>query len=254
MSTANITEIQLQINLVNLKNLQDLLKIGEVVNVEVLDINQNEATINLKGSIIKAFSNTELEKNSTLKLLVTRLEPFVELKILNVGLKENFYAKTINNILSKTISNDIEKFILENADEKKLSNYIKTSFETITSTLLNNNIHLNENVFVVIAYYIGSWRLNLYVNSRKKLTKQKKLRQTLTVFCETLIGLIKINIIKIDSIWVNLWIYKKSAYELLLSCKDELENYVKVPIKIIFKKNKPSIETLKTISYLDVFI
>ncbi|MGC8821796.1 MAG: hypothetical protein ACP5QF_02785 [Desulfurella sp.] len=254
MNFGDISEIKLQIDSINLKNLQELLKIGEVVNAKVLNVENSQTTVNIKGNNIKAFSNLNLEKDSTLKLLVTKLEPFVELKILNIDSKENLNLKTMDNLVNKVILDNIAKSTLENVDEKTFGNYIKTSFETISNALLNNNIHINENVFIVIAYYIETKRFNIYVKSRKKLTKQKKLRQTLTIFSETPIGLIKIDITKMESMWANLCVYDKKSYELLYSCKKELKDYVKIPIKIILKQEKPSIETLKTISYIDIVI
>ncbi|AHF97884.1 hypothetical protein DESACE_04200 [Desulfurella acetivorans A63] len=254
MNFGDISEIKLQIDSINLKNLQELLTIGEVVNAKVLNVENSQTTVNIKGNNIKAFSNLNLEKDSTLKLLVTKLEPFVELKILNIDSKENLNLKTMDNLVNKVILDDIAKSTLENVDEKTFGNYIKTSFETISNALLNNNIHINENVFIVIAYYIETKRFNIYVKSRKKLTKQKKLRQTLTIFSETPIGLIKIDITKMEFTWANLCVYDKKSYELLYSCKKELKDYVKIPIKIILKQEKPSIETLKTISYIDIVI
>lgn len=253
MYTTDISGIQLQLDVINLKNLQDLLQLGEVLNAKVLDVNQNGVTINLKGNIIKAFSNTQLEQNSTVKLLVTKLEPFVELKILNVDSKQASNLKNINLIAEELFSN-VAKSELESVDSKTFATYIKTSYETLSNAFSNNNINLNENVFVAIPYYIDGRKFTFYIKNEKKFTKQKKQRQILTVFSETPIGFLKINLIKFESLWCNISVYEKNAYDLLTANKKELEDYVKIPIKFILKQNKPTIEMIKKISYIDVKI
>jgi hypothetical protein len=253
MEFSDISQIKLQIDSINLKDLENLLKIGEVVNAKVLDANKNIAIVNIKGSIVKAFSNFELPSNSTVKLLVTKLEPFIELKILNNYSTQNINLKNIDTLAQKIFS-QISSSTFENVDEKTFANYVKTSFETITNAFLNNNIVLNENVFIAIPYYINTQKFNLYIKSKKKFTKQQKQRQMLIVFSETPIGLLKINIVKIDSIWANLWVYEKSAYNLLITYKEELENYTKIPIKIVLKENKPILEKIKTLNYIDIVI
>ncbi|OSS41193.1 hypothetical protein DESAMIL20_746 [Desulfurella amilsii] len=253
MDFTGISQIKLQLDLINLKNLQDLLKIGEVANAKVLEVNGNVATVNIKGSIVKAFSSSVLQSNSTVKLLVTKLEPFVELKILNTNSKEIFNLKNIDT-LAQRIFSDVTKFSLENVDEKTFTNYIKTSFENITNAFANSNIPLNENVFIAIPYYINTQKFNLYIKSKKKFTKQQKQRQMITVFSETPIGLLKINIIKIDLIWANLWVYEKSAYNLLITHKEEFKNYTKIPIRIILQEDKPILEKVQSINYIDIVI
>jgi len=253
MEFGDISQIKLQIDLINLKNLQDLLKVDEVVNAKVLETNENIVTVNIKGSIVKAFSNFELQSNSTLKLLVTKLEPFIELKIISSNSSQAINLKNID-VLAQKIFSQISSPTLENVDEKTFANYIKTSFETITNAFLNNNTVLNENVFIAIPYYVNAQKFTLYVKSKKKFTKHKKQRQMLTVFSETPIGLLKINIIKIDSIWANLWVYEKSAYNLLITHKEEFENYTKIPIKIVLKENKPILEKIKSLNYIDIVI
>jgi len=253
MEFSDISQIKLQIDLINLKNLQDLLKIGEIINAKVLETNKNMATVNIKGNIVKAFSNFELQSNTTLKLLVTKLEPFIELKILNSNLTQAINLKNVDKLIQKIFS-QVTPSTLNNVDEKTFANYIKTSFETITNAFLNNNTVLNENVFIAIPYYVNAQKFTLYVKSKKKFTKHKKQRQMLTVFSETPIGLLKINIIKMDSIWANLWVYEKSAYNLLITHKEEFEHYAKIPIKIVLKENKPILEKIKSFNYIDIII
>lgn len=253
MEFSNISQIKLQIDLINLKNLQELLKIGEVINAKVLEVSENTATVNIKGNIIKAYSNLELQSNSVVKLLVTKLEPFIELKILNSDLKQVINLKNID-VLAQTIFSQAKSSPLENVDEKTFANYIKTSFETLTNAFLNDNITLNENVFIAIPYYVNAQQFTLYIKPKKKFTKHKKQRQMLTIFSETPIGFLKINIVKIDSMWANIWAYEKNAYNMLIINKEELEKYTKLPIKIVLKENKPILDKVKSLNYIDIVI
>ncbi len=253
MEFIDISGIKLQLDLINLRNLQDLLKIGEVIDTKILDTNQNETTINLKGNVVKALSNIMLEKNSTVKLLVVKTQPFIELKILNIDSKPALDLKGMNEAIDRVFSNAI-KLTLDDINIKNFGTYIKTSFENISNMLSNNQIRLNDNLFIAIPYYIDGKKFKTYVKVRKKITKHKKQRQMLTVFSETPIGLIKINIIKIESIWCNLWIYDKNAYNLLMSYKEELVNYTKFPVKIILNYNKPILDTIKSVNYVDVVV
>ncbi len=253
MEFVDISGIKLQLDLINLRNLQDLLKIGEVIDAKILDTNQNETTINLKGNVVNALSNIMLEKNSTVKLLVAKTQPFIELKILNIDLKPALDLKGMDGAIDRVFSNAI-KLTLDDINIKNFGTYLKTSFENISNMLLNNQIRLNDNVFIAIPYYIDRKKFKAYVKVRKKLTKHKKQRQMLTVFSETPIGLIKINIIKIESIWCNIWIYDQNAYNLLMSYKKELVNYIKFPVKIILNYNKPILDTIKSVNYVDVVV
>ncbi len=253
MEFIDISGIKLQLDLINLRNLQDLLKIGEVIDTKILDTNQNETTINLKGNVVKALSNIMLEKNSTVKLLVVKTQPFIELKILNIDSKPALDLKGMNEAIDRVFSNAI-KLTLDDINIKNFGTYIKTSFENISNMLSNNQIRLNDNLFIAIPYYIDGKKFKTYVKVRKKITKHKKQRQMLTVFSETPIGLIKINIIKIESMWCNLWIYDKDAYNLLMSYKEELVNYTKFPVKIILNYNKPILDTIKSVNYVDVVV
>jgi len=252
MDSINISDIRFKIELINLKNLQELLKLGEAINAHVVDVEQNTVVLDIKGTLVKAFSNITLQKHNTLSLLVARLTPFVELKIIDQNFNKDIALNvktTIDNIFINSV-----KFTQDNFNSQDLANYIKTSFENITNALSDNNLKANYNIFFVIPYYIDNKEFKVYVKTHKKLTKQKKMRYTLTVYSQTPIGFIKINIIKIDSMWCNIWVYEKDVYDWFMLCKKELEEYVNLPIRIVLNYNKPTVEMIQSINYLNVLV
>lgn len=252
MFSSDISNIKLQLTQLDLNNIQDLLKIGEVINAKIIQSDNNEATLDIKGKLFKAFSTFNLGDAKNIKCVVARLTPYLELKIIQDPLqKQDILFIQLDNLTKAIVQNSKDML---NSDTKVIADFIKNTFETISDTLFRNNIQLNENAFIIIPFYIESRLNEIYIKARKKLLKNKKTLQSLSIFSDTPIGFIKINVIKVDLMGCNIWVYNKTGYDLLIENKEKLKKFLNMPVSIVFKKDKPKIEIIKSMKFLDISI